>query len=54
MPKRDKQIADRRAKRVQTLTLPAFAGRSEAARGVQGKMIVLIEGRCAGLGGPLE
>jgi serine/threonine-protein kinase HipA len=48
------QIADRLAKRVRTLTLPAFAGQSEAARGVQDKVIALIEARCAGLGGPVE
>lgn len=48
------QIAVRLAERLQTLTLPAFAGQSEAARGVQDKMIALIEARCAGLGGPVE
>lgn len=48
------QIADWLVERVQTLNLPAFAGQSEAARGVQDKMIALIEARCAGLGGPVE
>jgi serine/threonine-protein kinase HipA len=48
------QISDRLAKHIQTLSLPAFAGQSEAARGVQDKMIGLIEARCAGLGGPVE
>jgi serine/threonine-protein kinase HipA len=45
------QIADRLARRLQTLSLPAFAGQTDAARGVQDKMIALIEARCAGLGG---
>lgn len=48
------EIADRLAKRVPTLRLPAFAGQSEAARGVQDKVIALIEARCAGLGEPAE
>jgi len=48
------EIADRLAKRVRTLNLPAFAGQSEAARGIQDKMIALIEARCAGLGGAAE
>lgn len=48
------EIADRLTKRVQTLRLPAFAGQSEAARGVQDKVIALIEIRCAGLGGAAE
>lgn len=48
------EIADRLAKRVRTLNLPAFADQSEAARGIQDKMIALIEARCAGLGGAAE
>ena len=45
------QIADRLARSLQTLSLPAFAGQSDAARSVQEKMIALIEARCAGLRG---
>lgn len=48
------QIAGRLTERLQTLNLPAFAGQSEAARGIQDKMIALIEARCGGLGGPVE
>src|SRR5690606_25452994 len=48
------QIADRLAKRVQRLSLPAFARQSDAARGVQDKVIALVEARCAGLGRPAE
>lgn len=46
------EIADRLARRVRTLSLPAFAGRSEAAQGAQDKVIALVEARCAALGGP--
>ena len=48
------EIADRLAKRVQTLSLPTFAGQSEAATGLRVKMVELIAERCAAIGGPAE
>jgi len=48
------EIADRLARCVQTLSLPAFSGQSEASRGVQAKVFALVEARCAALGGPAE
>lgn len=45
------ETADRLARRLQRLSLPAFAGRSEAAQDVRAKMIALVETRCAALGG---
>jgi serine/threonine-protein kinase HipA len=48
------QIADRLAKRIPTLSLPAFTRQSEAARSAQDKVIALVEARCEALGGPAE
>ena len=48
------EIADRLAAQVQTLSLPAFAGRSKAARDVQGQVIARVAARCAALAGPAE
>lgn len=46
------EITERLVNRVKTLGLPAFAGQSEVAHGVQNKVIALVEARCAGLGRP--
>ena len=48
------EIAGRLAERAATLSLPAFAAVSEAARATQDKVIALVEDRCAAFAGNVE
>lgn len=48
------EITQRLASEAKKLRLPAFADQSEAAQGVQDKVVALVEARCAGLAYPAE